>query len=467
MIRYISTRGPGEPKNFNDVLLSGMAPDGGLYIPDTWPEIDHNLLSYIVGTPYTTIASQVMWPFVESSMTQGEFQSILQQTYETGAFDTAAIAPLKQLGPNAWIMELFHGPTLSFKDYAMQLLGNLFDHALNKEEKRITIVAATSGDTGSAAIEAFKNCKNIDLFVLHPKDKISEVQRLQMTTVEAPNIFNIAVEGNFDDCQAMVKGLFADSDINEHLNLSAVNSINWARIMAQMGYYFAAGLAMGAPGRSVSFVVPTGNFGNAYAGWAARRMGLSVNRLVIATNKNDILSKFYSTGNMRIGSAAQTLSPSMDIQSASNFERYLCDLMGRDHNLLNQLLSNFQRTKSFTINADIMAPMRREFDARSTTDEETLETMRSCYESTGVIIDPHTAVGLHAAMSRNDDPSIPVVVLSTAHPAKFPEAIKQAIGKEPNMPAKLLELVQKPEKVVTMRKDLNQLKNFVRQNSRT
>ncbi|MBI2234814.1 MAG: threonine synthase, partial [Micavibrio aeruginosavorus] len=334
MIRYISTRGPGEPKNFLDVMMAGLAPDGGLYIPDTWPELDHSLLSHLAGTPYTSVAASVIAPFVGKSFSGDVLQGLLAESYESGMFNHSAIAPLVQIGPNAWILELFHGPTLSFKDYAMQFLGRIFDMTLEKSGQKLTILGATSGDTGSAAIEALRHCRNITTIILHPKDRTSAVQRRQMTTVESPNVHNLAVEGTFDDCQALVKAVLSDTKLQQELRLSAVNSINWARIMAQVVYYVYAAVALGAPDRPVSFTVPTGNFGNVYSAWVARRMGIPIHRLTLATNRNDILTRFFETGEMRVDKVMPSLSPSMDIQVSSNFERYLCDLMHRDHTSL-------------------------------------------------------------------------------------------------------------------------------------
>ncbi len=466
MIRYISTRGPGEPKSFLDVMLAGLAPDGGLYIPDTWPELDRDLLARLSGTPYTSVAAAVMEPFIGSALKPGVLGKVLGQAYETGAFDHSAIAPLVQIGPNAWLLELFHGPTLSFKDYALQFMGRLFDHILEESGEKLTIIGATSGDTGSAAIEALRHCKNINTFILHPRDRTSEVQRRQMTTVDAPNVFNIAVEGTFDDCQALVKAMLADPKLQGDLRLSAVNSINWARIMAQMVYYTFAAVALGAPDRGVSFSVPTGNFGNVYAGWGVRRIGLPIQQLTIGSNRNDILTRFFETGEMRIDKVMPSLSPSMDIQISSNFERYLCDLMRRDHKKLNAAMSAFKTSKSFDVDATMLQQARGEFAAERTTDPETLQMMRECYEHTGILIDPHTAVGLHATLQSQQDPTIPVVTLACAHPSKFPDAVEQATGIRPELPARLADLLDRPEYVTVMPNDLQKLTNFIRSEAR-
>ncbi|AGH99035.1 threonine synthase [Micavibrio aeruginosavorus] len=462
MIRYVSTRGPGTPQSFTDVMLAGLAPDSGLYIPDMWPEIDRDLLSHLAGTPYTNVAMEIMTPFVGKAVPPDVLFKILQDTYEGGSFDHACVAPLVQVGPSAWIMELFHGPTLSFKDYALQFIGRLFDYLLEQKGQRLTIIGATSGDTGSAAIEACRNCKNIDIFILHPKGRTSEIQRRQMTTVDAPNVFNIAVEGTFDDCQTLVKTMLGDAKMRGDLNLSAINSINWARIMAQIVYYATAALALGAPHRPVSFAVPTGNFGNVYAGWCARRIGLPIDQLIVATNKNDILTRFFETGDMRMERVTPTLSPSMDIQISSNFERYLCDLMGRDYEGLKKLMHAFKVQKAFIMNPDSMQKAKREFTAQRCDDDTTLQTMRECYLQSGVMIDPHTAVGLYGAMTKRDDPSVPVVALACAHPAKFPDAVEKAIGIRPPMPAALDGLLGKAEHYIVLPNDLGKVQAYIR-----
>ena len=462
MIRYVSTRGGGAPRSFTDVLLSGMAPDGGLYVPDSLPEIDHALLGHLQGLHYADVAMHVLQPFVGDAIDKATLQRLINETYTGSAFDHGCVAPLVQIGPNAWILELFHGPTLSFKDYAMQLLGRMFDHVLEQKGARITIVGATSGDTGSAAIEACKGCKNIDIFILHPNGRTSEVQRRQMTTVDAPNVHNIALEGTFDDCQAIVKNMFADIQLRNELNLSAVNSINWARIMAQTVYYFTAALALGAPGRPVSFTVPTGNFGNVYAAYTARRMGLPIHKLGIATNRNDILARFFETGVMKTEKVTPSLSPSMDIQVSSNFERYLYALMEQDHGSLIKIMESFKKSGTFRLSDEIMQKARAEFFARRCGDLETLDTMKACYERTGELIDPHTAVAMNGAMQiMEEDPAVPMVILACAHPSKFPNAVEQATGtKAPAVP-RLAEVMKKAEYYTKLPNALKQVKNFV------
>ncbi len=462
---YISTRTQGRPHPFTGVLLAGMAADGGLYVPDRWPELDRRLFDHLRGMRYADVALQVMKPFIGDELSEADLARLLEDTYHSGAFDHSAVAPLVQVGPSAWILELFHGPTLSFKDYALQFLGRLFDFVLANQSRRLTIVGATSGDTGSAAIEACRRCKNIDIFMLHPKDRISEVQRRQMTTVDAPNVFNIAVEGTFDDCQAIVKALFADERLRREINLSAVNSINWVRIMAQIVYYVAAALALGAPDRAVSFAVPTGNFGNVYAAYAARRMGLPISRLIIGTNHNDILTRFFETGTMGIDKVTPPLSPSMDIQISSNFERYLFELADRDHTKLSRLMEDFAKKKNFTIAGEMFARAQADFSAFRCSDEETRAMMKACRAETGLLIDPHTAVGLHAAtLAARKDPVTPVVVVSTAHPAKFPQAISDATGHEPPMPQRLAALLKKAEHLTALPNDAVRIKAFIRGN---
>ncbi len=463
-MRYFSTRGQAEPAEFEDTLLSGMAPDGGLYLPETWPEIDRVTLARLAGMSYTDIAARVIEPFVGNCLTPQEISLLIEQTYNTGAFRHAAIAPLVQIGPNAWIMELFHGPTIAFKDYALQFLGRLFNHILMKKGEKITIVGATSGDTGSAAIEACKGCSNITIFILHPKGRVSEVQRKQMTSVDAENVHNIAIEGDFDDCQALVKALFADKSFREETSLSAVNSINWARIMAQSIYYITAGIALGSPQRPVNFAVPTGNFGNVFAAYAARQMGLPIEKLLIGTNRNDILTRFFETGEMQRTKVDPTISPSMDIQVSSNFERYLYYLLDRDSEDLRGKMDNFKSNGSFSVTPELLAKANRDFTAKRCSEDETLETMRACYEETGYFIDPHTAVGLNAAMHTACDPATPIISLACAHPAKFPDAIEKATGIRPELPPHLADLLSRPEIVVPMTADISKLQSYIRNN---
>lgn len=476
MTRYISTRGHGTsqskiegattPKSFEDVLLAGLAPDGGLYVPESWPTLDHTMMDKFAGLPYATVAAQVMLPFIGDSIPHADFQKILTETYAGDVFDHAAVTPLVQVSPNIWLMEHFHGPTLAFKDVALQLLGRLFDYVLEKKNQRVTIVGATSGDTGSAAIEACRHCKNVDIFILHPKGRVSEVQRRQMTTIQADNVYNLAVEGNFDDCQNLVKAMFADTSFRENVNLSAINSINWARIMAQIVYYVTTSLALGGPRREVSFSVPTGNFGNIFAAYVARNMGVPIKRLAITTNRNDILTRFFETGEMKLDHVAASLSPSMDIQISSNFERYLFDLLGRDPLALTGVMDEFKKNGRFKMNEQHMQKARSEFSAFRCDDDETMNVIRSCYKETGIVIDPHTAVGLSGALKIKDDPSMPIINLACAHPAKFPDAVEKAIGVRPALPDRMASLLEKAEFVTPMANDLKKVEDFVSANTR-
>jgi len=462
-MKYISTRGGGKPQSFTDVLLTGLAPDGGLSVPQDYPSLSPEEFKMLAGVPYADVAQAITAPFINGDIAPDVMKKIFKETYE-GQFQHSAVAPLVQIGPNVWIMELFHGPTLAFKDYALQILGRLFDHVLEQRGERVTIVGATSGDTGSAAIEACKGCKNIDIFPLHPEGRTSEVQRRQMTTIDAPNVHNIALKGNFDDCQNMVKAMFNDTTFRNDMNLSAVNSINWARIMSQIIYYVTAALALGAPTRKVSFAVPTGNFGNVYAAYCARQMGLPIQRLIIGSNRNDILTRFFETGTMQANSVEPSLSPSMDIQISSNFERYLFDLLDRDAGGIAKLMDAFKEQGVFSVGAEHMSRARKEYDAHRCVDEQTKQFMAACYKETGYILDPHTAVGLCAGMQVPEDPSIPLISLACAHPAKFPDAVEAAIGIRPKLPPHLEDLYDRKEYMASLDNDLAKVQDFVRSN---
>lgn len=471
MTRYISTRGHGTsantgPKSFEDVLLEGLAPDGGLYVPESWPTFDTKTLERMAGQSYVEVAAQVMLPFIGTSIDHGAFNKILKETYASHVFDHACVAPLNQLGPHIWNMELHRGPTLAFKDVALQLLGRLFDHVLTKKRARVTIVGATSGDTGSAAIEACKSCKNVDIFILHPKGRVSEVQRRQMTTVMSDNVHNIALEGTFDDCQNLVKAMFNDAKFKQEMSLSAINSINWARIMAQIVYYFTSALALGAPGREVAFSVPTGNFGNVYAAHAARKMGLPIKRLMISTNRNDILTRFFETGVMQMSQVEPSISPSMDIQISSNFERYLFELLGRDALKLTGVMNEFKKSGKFKITDDLMNVARRDFTAHRCSDDDTLKIIKDCYEETAEILDPHSAVALSGALALKDDPGLPIISLACAHAAKFPDAVEKAVGRRPELPERLSDLLERPEKLTPMPNNIQTVQDYVRKHSR-
>lgn len=459
MMKYISTRGGGDPLSFEDVLLAGLAPDGGLYVPQTWPQIDLEILR---GKSYIEIAYAVMYPFVEGIIESDDFKEILKETYGPNTFRSEQVVPLHHLKDNIHVMEQFHGPTIAFKDVALQLLGRLFDHVLKKKGERITIVGATSGDTGSAAIEGCVACDNIDIFILHPKGRVSDVQRKQMTTIHAENVYNIALDGTFDDCQNMVKAMFNDADFRNRVNLSAVNSINWARIMAQIVYYFATSLKFDEP---CSFVVPTGNFGNVFAAYCARQMGLPIKKLCVASNQNDILTRFFESGEMKIEGAHKTLSPSMDIQISSNFERYLFDLMDRDADRLAHLMTVFKEDGDIAVSATHLEKARSQFDAVRTDDVQTLDLIKEVYEETGYVLDPHTAVGMTGAKALEGDGN-PVILLATAHPSKFPDAVEKAMGIRPTLPEHLIDLFDREEKMIDQPNDLKIVQNFVLDNTR-
>lgn len=464
-MRYVSTRGQAPVLSFDDVLLTGLARDGGLYVPESWPAFAPADIRKLRGLSYGELAIEIMTPFIGDALSAEEVRALVMETY--GGFDHGAVAPLKQLDRGDWLMELFHGPTLAFKDYALQLVGRLFDAVLRRRQQRITIVGATSGDTGSAAIEACRDRAAIDIFILHPAGRVSEVQRRQMTTVLSDNVHNIALSGTFDDCQDLVKALFADAAFRDEVTLSAVNSINWGRIMAQIVYYFWAGLQLGAPDRPVSFAVPTGNFGNVYAGYAAARMGLPVAQFVVGSNRNDILARFFETGEMRMETVVPSLSPSMDIQVSSNFERLLFDLYDRDGAAVAAAMGDFRRHGRLVIDGDRFATCRRHFNGCRFDDEETLAVMQTVQVRSGELIDPHSAIGIAAGRRLNTDPAVPMVALATAHPAKFPDAVCRATGITPALPPHLADLHARPERMVALPNDLDRLRAHVRAHRRS
>ena len=459
-MRYVSTRGTARSLGFEDTLLAGLAEDGGLYLPEYWPALAPDALREIAGQPYAEAALRVIAPFVGAEIAAPALAALVRDSYS--GFGHRAVAPLKQLGEGLWLLELFHGPTLAFKDYALQLVGRLFDHALARRGERVTVIAATSGDTGSAAIEALKDRASVEAFILHPKGRVSEVQRRQMTTVDAANIHNVAVEGTFDDCQDLVKAMFADARFRREFRLSAVNSINWARIMAQAVFYVAAGAALGAPDRCVAFAVPTGNFGNIFAGWVARAIGLPIARLVIGSNRNDILTRFVETGEMAMRPVEASLSPAMDIQVSSNFERLLFELSGRNAERVAAAMAEFRAGGRFRASAEEWRGMRALFDAVRLDDEGTKRTIREIYETTGELIDPHTAIGIHAALHARRDPRVPVIAIATAHPAKFPDAVEAATGVRPPLPARLAGLFDRAERLTVLPNDLGAVQGFIR-----
>ncbi|MFN0089271.1 MAG: threonine synthase [Acidimicrobiales bacterium] len=447
---YVSTRGAAPELGFADVLLAGLARDGGLYVPEAWPALPAGAGR---AQPYAAAAAEVMAPFVAGALDRAVFDAMVADAYR--GFDHPEVAPLTPLGGGLHLLELFHGPTLAFKDVALQLVGRLFDHELARRGERVTVVGATSGDTGSAAIEALRDREALDVFILHPAGRVSEVQRRQMTTVASPNVFNLAVAGTFDDCQDLVKACFADEAFRDKLNLSAVNSINWARVMAQIVYYVTAAARFdGAP---VAFAVPTGNFGNVYAGHAARCMGLPVARLVVASNRNDILTRWFETGSLRRGEVSPTLSPSMDIQVSSNLERLLFELAGRDGAAVAALMDRFRSTGE----ASAPPPADGVWAAARVDEAETLAEIRRTYEETGVVLDPHSAVGVAAARRRRGDPDTAMVCLATAHPAKFPDAVERAIGRRPALPERLADLLARPERLTALPNDLAAVQAFI------
>jgi threonine synthase len=447
-VRYISTRGEAPPLGFVEATLAGLARDGGLYVPAAWPQLDTDTIAGFAGRPYAEVAVEVIRPFVGDAIAEHDLARMTREAY--GQFRHPAVAPLIQFGVSDFILELFHGPTLAFKDLAMQLLGRLMDQMLTSRGERTTIVVATSGDTGGAAIEAFRGRARADLFVLFPQGRISDVQRRMMTTAEDENVHALAIEGTFDDCQAIVKSMFNHHAFRDRAHLSGVNSINWARIVAQVVYYFTAAVALGAPRRKVAFTVPTGNFGDVYAGYVALRMGLPIDRLVIATNVNDILARTLATGTYDLRGVVATSSPSMDIQVASNFERLLFDAYGRDGAPVRQLMASLDQARRFALSERALSGIRAVFSADRADEEETAATIRTVLRETGHFIDPHTAVGVAVAEKDTRDPSIPMVVLGTAHPAKFPDAVEAACGVRPALPQWLAELDQRPERVTIL-----------------
>ncbi|HIC80831.1 MAG TPA: threonine synthase [Kiloniellaceae bacterium] len=458
-MKYISTRGTAPVLSFDDVLLTGLARDGGLYLPESWPSFSPEEIRSLAGKPYAEVAFAVIRPFVGDSIAEADLKRILQETY--AVFEHRAVAPLKQLDERTWLMELFHGPTLAFKDYALQLVGRLFDHVLEARGERVTVIGATSGDTGSAAIEACRDRAQVDIFMLHPKGRTSEVQRRQMTTILSPNVHNIALEGTFDDCQDQVKAMFNDMAFRDTMNLSAVNSINWARIMAQIVYYFVAAVALGAPDRAVAFSVPTGNFGNIYAAYAAGRMGLPVSQLIVGSNSNDILTRFFNSGTMEMADVSPTLSPSMDIQVSSNFERLLFDVLDRDGEAVAQTLRGFRETGRFAVTPEQLQRLRRLFDCHRLDDAETLAEIAARHKAGGELLDPHSAIGTAAAAAALRDDVNVVVALACAHPAKFPDAVKKAAGVHPDLPPRLADLYEREERCTVLPNDLSALQRFI------
>jgi len=463
-LRYVSTRGEASSLGFAEVMLAGLARDGGLYVPEAWPRLTAQAIAGFAGRSYAEVAVEVIRPFVGDCISEADLGRMAREAY--GSFRHPAVAPLTQLGVNSFALELFHGPTLAFKDLAMQLLARLMDYALAERRERRTIVVATSGDTGGAAVEAFAERGQVDLVVLFPQGRISEVQRRMMTTTAAANVKALAIEGTFDDCQAIVKGMFNHHAFRDRVRLSGVNSINWARIVAQAVYYFTAAVSLGAPARKVAFTVPTGNFGDVYAGYVAERMGLPIDRLVIATNVNDILARTLATGIYELRDVVPTTSPSMDIQVSSNFERLLFEAAGRDPGAVRALMGSLAQSRRFTLSASALTAIRALFSADRADEDEVAATIRTVRRETGNFVDPHTAVGIAVAEKESRNAAVPMVVLSTAHAAKFPDAVEAACGARPPLPEWLSDLNQRPERVTVLPADQSAVERFVLATSR-
>ena len=462
-MKYISTRGGGIPQTFEQVLLTGLAPDGGLYVPAELPHFSQEELASWKNLSYPELALKIVSPFIGEDIPAEALSKIVIESY--AQFDHPEVAPLTKLAENDFMLELYHGPTLAFKDFALQVLGRILDYVLIKNDQRVVILGATSGDTGSAALEGCRHSKQVDIFILHPHQRVSEVQRRQMTTVVGDNVFNLAVQGNFDDCQSIVKAAFADqSFLPKESQLVAVNSINWARIMMQIVYYFSAALKVGAPEQAVSFSVPTGNFGDIYAGFLAKSIGLPIKQLVVATNSNDILHRFINDNEYSTTGLSHTLSPSMDILVSSNFERYLFDLFDRDSDTLIDFMSKLGQEPQ-QVSDEKWQQMRKSFSSARVDDAVTSETIEKVFNDTGKLVDPHTAVGIRAARDCNADPATPMITLSTAHPAKFSDAINKAGLETPELPPHLIGLFEKKEHYTVVPKELAAVTEFVKKYS--
>ncbi|KQV37492.1 threonine synthase [Rhizobium sp. Root73] len=462
-MKYISTRGEARSLGFCDALLAGLGRDGGLYVPAEWPSFTKKEIRAMRGKSYQDIAFTVLKPFIDGEIPDDKFRSMIDEAYAT--FRHPAIAPLVQTGPNAFIMELFHGSTLAFKDVAMQLLGRLMDYVLTERNERATIVGATSGDTGGAAIDAFAGRDRTDIFILFPHGKVSPVQQRQMTTSTAGNVHALAINGNFDDCQSLVKEMFNDVAFRDGVALSGVNSINWARIMAQIVYYFTTALALGGPDRMVSFTVPTGNFGDIFAGYVARQMGLPIDKLVVATNENDILARTLDTGRYEMRDVKATTSPSMDIQISSNFERLLFEAYGRDASKVRGAMANLKQSGSFEIEEDALKSIRKVFRAGRASEKDVAKTIAKTLDATGYLLDPHTAIGVFVA-NKHETSSVPMVTLATAHPAKFPAAVKSASGIDPALPTWLANLMVREERFDVLDAELKAVETFINERAR-
>ncbi|MEO8684330.1 MAG: threonine synthase [Devosia sp.] len=462
-MQFVSTRGQAPALGFSDAVLAGLAPDGGLYVPASWPQISAVEIAGFAGRPYADVAYAIISRFVGDEIAPATLKAIIDGAY--AGFRHPSVAPLVELEPGHFVLELFHGPTLAFKDVAMQFLSRVMDHILTTRGLRATIVGATSGDTGSAAIEAFRGRDTTDIFILHPRGRTSTVQRLQMTTVLDANVHNIALEGTFDDCQNVVKALFNHHRFRDSVRLSGVNSINWGRIVAQIVYYFTSAVSLGSPARKVSFTVPTGNFGDIFAGYAAKRMGLPIKRLIIATNANDILRRTMDSGRYQMDGVEPTISPSMDIQISSNFERLLFDAAGRDAGAVTRMMDSLKQSGGFALPETALANIRAEFSAGTTGEAETRAAIAATYKNAGYLLDPHTAVGVHVAQVERQA-AVPMITLATAHPAKFADAVKAAAGIEPPLPAWLADLPQREERFSVLANDQSLVEDFIKARTR-
>ena len=456
-MQFVSTRGQAPVLGFSDAVLAGLASDGGLYVPQTWPQVSPAEIAGFAGKPYADVAYAIISRFTGGEIAPAKLRVIIDEAY--AVFRHPSVTPLLEIEPNHFVLELFHGPTLAFKDVAMQFLSRVMDHILAERGLKATIVGATSGDTGSAAIEAFRGRDTTDIFILHPQGRTSSVQRLQMTTVLDANVHNIALEGTFDDCQNIVKAMFNNHRFRDRVRLSGVNSINWGRIVAQIVYYFTAAVSLGSPHRKVSFTVPTGNFGDIFAGYCAKAMGLPIDRLIIATNANDILRRAMDTGRYEMDGVAPTISPSMDIQISSNFERLLFEGAGRDAGAVIRMMDGLKQSGGFALPDNALAAIRRDFAAGTTGEAETRATIAATLKTSGYLLDPHTAVGAHVARAHLG--AVPMVTLATAHPAKFPAAVAEASGIEPALPAWLADLHSREERLCVLANDQNAVENFI------
>jgi threonine synthase len=453
-MKYVSTRGRAPAAGFEEVLLTGLAPDGGLYVPQSWPLFDAAALGALRGLPYPDIVAAVAAPFGAGA------ETALRETATAAYQDFDRVAPLTELGDGLWLLELYWGPTLAFKDYALQLLGRLFDQTLTARGTRALVVGATSGDTGSAAIEACRDRAALDIVILHPHGRVSEVQRRQMTTVTSPNVHNVAIHGTFDDCQRLVKDLLVEPNLRRDLGITSVNSINWVRIMAQVAYYFSAALAAGAPEQSVSFAVPTGNFGNVLAAYVARRMGLPIDRLIIGTNRNNVVARFLRSGRLAIDAVVPTITPAMDIQVPSNLERLLYDLLGADGVRVG--MREFAEHGRVDVEAPHLGGIREYVEGHWFGEDAIKRTLAGTYQRSGILVDPHTAIGIAAAQASDRHPGQPVICVGTAHPAKFPEAVIDATGVRPSLPERLADLLDRPEQMTVLPADRPAVEAFVR-----